>query len=349
MSVTYKNLILYYFSGTGNAAAVCKWMAEYAKKSGVNVVVQSIDRIKTPTIPDLEGKTLIGFIYPTHGFFPIWSMLKFIIKFPKSSSSLTDLFLITTRGGTRVGHLLLPGLAGGSLYVPAFILKLKRYSIKGFLGVDLPISWIAFHPPLGEQSIEKMVRFRKPIVERFFDILFSGRKYYELHYLPLDILVLPIGPLYLLAGKILLSKALYASSNCNGCKICQEKCPSAAIKMKKERPYWTWKCVSCMRCINICPQTAIQANYFYEILLYLIMAWYPLSKLVPIVKPLLIEKFGFLMGKTILWSGCFTFYILLLILVYYLLFYLLKSKTINNLFSVTSFTKYYGRYKGIKE
>lgn len=347
MSLNYKNLILYYFSGTGNAAAVCRWAVKHAKTSGINTNIQSIDRIKTPTIPNVGGKTLLGFAYPTHGFFPAWSMLKFIIKFPKSCTN--DIFLITTRGGTRIGNFLIPGLAGGSLYIPAILLKLKGYSIKGFIGVDLPISWTAFHPPLSPQSIKKIVSFRKPQVEIFIDTLISRHTYYEFHYLLYDLLVLPIGLLYLIAGRMLLPKALYASSNCNGCKICQEKCPSYAIKMKKGRPYWTWKCVSCMRCINICPQTAIQANYLYQILLYLIIIWYPFRKFIPMVKPFLIKSFGFVLGEIILSLGCLIFYFLLLIIIYRLLFYVLKSKIINNLFSITSYTKYYGRYKGPEE
>ncbi len=343
--VNYRNLILYYSSGTGNSAAVSKWMAGIAGTSGLNVISQPIDRIKKPGIPDMEGETLIGFIFPTHGFFPIWSMLKFIIKFPKSR--IKDVFLATTVGGSRINRTLIPGLAGGALYVPGIILKFKRYSIRGLLTIDLPSSWTAIHPPLSSLSIREWMMYSKPKVEYFiYFLLYQEKRDHKLNFRISYLLVIPIGIVYLIGGKIFLAKTLFSSFKCKGCGLCEKRCPVSAVKMKRGRPFWTWRCESCMRCINNCPQQAIQSNIFYLVFLCWITYWYPFKKLFPIVSPVLIDRYGSLLGNIVLWLGWYVFYVLVLILLFRLLFYFLKFKPVNHLFTLSSFTRYYGRYKG---
>ncbi len=310
-------------------------------------MIQPIDRIKTPELPHENEKSLIGFLYPTHGFLPIWAMLRFIIKFPKSR--IKDVFLVAIIGGAKIGKILIPGFAGGALYLPAVILRCKGYSVKGSIDLNLPGSWISIHPPLSSFSINQWIAYSKPRLEYFFNFLFYSEKRHGPNFRISYLLWVPIGIVYLIAGKIFLAKTLYASYSCKRCKICEKNCPVSAIKIKKGRPYWTWKCESCMRCINNCPQQAIQANIFYVIFLFWITTWYPLDTLFPLVVPVLVERFGPVLGRITLWSGWYILYILLLIAIYHLLFYLLKLRPINYLFTVTSLTKYYGRYKGPDE
>ncbi len=51
-----------------------------------------------------------------------------------------------------------------------------------------------------------------------------------------------------------------ASKACNHCGICAQKCPVKAIP--KKRPSYTdeSKCISCMRCVGICPHKARKLN-----------------------------------------------------------------------------------------
>ena len=64
----YDQLILYYFSGTGNARNAAIWIEKIAKEKGLTTYLINIDRFKTIDIPELSEKTLIGFCSPTHGF-----------------------------------------------------------------------------------------------------------------------------------------------------------------------------------------------------------------------------------------------------------------------------------------
>ena len=79
----YDQLIIYYFSGTGNARNAAQWIISVAEERGIKTHLINIDRFKTIDLPVVTDKTLIGFCSPTHGFNLPPIMLKFIRKFPK--------------------------------------------------------------------------------------------------------------------------------------------------------------------------------------------------------------------------------------------------------------------------
>ena len=45
---------------------------------------------------------------------------------------------------------------------------------------------------------------------------------------------------------------------CNGCGLCAKYCPASAISLQNGKPVWKDQYYQCMRCINACPQQAIQ-------------------------------------------------------------------------------------------
>ena len=92
----YNNLIIYYFSGTGNAKNASLWILKVAEENGLKTQLINIDRFKTIDPPELTGRTLIGFCSPTHGFNLPPIVLKFIRKFPKVNNA--DAFILNTRG-----------------------------------------------------------------------------------------------------------------------------------------------------------------------------------------------------------------------------------------------------------
>ncbi len=63
-------------------------------------------------------------------------------------------------------------------------------------------------------------------------------------------------PLYVLGRR---TRRFHALDRCTGCGLCEEICPSGAIRLNGSGPEWTMqRCAHCLGCIHRCPQEAIQ-------------------------------------------------------------------------------------------
>lgn len=51
-----------------------------------------------------------------------------------------------------------------------------------------------------------------------------------------------------------------ADHKCNLCGLCAEKCPAQAISKENPKETDSKKCISCMRCVSLCPQEARKVN-----------------------------------------------------------------------------------------
>ncbi|MDE6915143.1 MAG: 4Fe-4S binding protein [Lachnospiraceae bacterium] len=51
-----------------------------------------------------------------------------------------------------------------------------------------------------------------------------------------------------------------ADNNCTNCGLCAEKCPAQAILKENLKATDKKKCISCMRCVVRCPQSARNVN-----------------------------------------------------------------------------------------
>ena len=79
----YDKLLIYYFTGTGNALATANWISQIAEKQNILVEIRKI----TPSLlvhkNDFSENTLIGFCYPTHGFNAPPVVIEFLLRFPR--------------------------------------------------------------------------------------------------------------------------------------------------------------------------------------------------------------------------------------------------------------------------
>jgi len=337
----YDQLIIYYFSGTGNARNASFWIKEVAEKRGIKTHLINIDRFENIEVPEFSGKTLIGFCSPTHGFNMPPIVLKFISKFPKLKNA--DVFILNTRGGLKLSKLFIPGLSGLAQIFPAIILLIKGIRVVGMQPLDLPSNWLILHPGLRQKVINSIYQRCNKIVNRFANkLLDGGRKYKALWSLPIDLAIAPVAVGYYFIGRFFLAKTLIATDACNQCEICVKQCPVKAIKMVKGIPYWTYKCESCMRCINSCPQRAIEtAHGFSALIVYLASG---------LIIPLFFAQLKSYNLSVITSSSVFLGYLLsllewaiFLMIVfggYKLLHYLMKYKTFNRIITYTSLSKY---------
>jgi ferredoxin/flavodoxin len=338
----YERLIIYYFTGTGNALTAGRWIIDMAKKSGLKTHIHPIDRNYKPDYSLINDRTLIGFLYPTHGFNAAPAMLEFIVRFSRIKNA--GVFLVNTRAGSKLFRWFLPGLSGTAQILPMLILKVKGFKIAGGLPLDMPSNWISLHPGYTQSCIRKMVNRCEKITKGFIIQLIEGRRKFSgmLVSLPVDIAISPISLLYYFIGRFMLAKTFIFSYDCNNCNICVENCPVGAISIKNGKPFWSYKCESCMRCINNCPKNAIQASHLFFAIMILISN-IPFS--------VLIFKYLHLSFNPLIAFIIKSYFCLLLVFfLYSILQRMLTIKFINVIFKYTSLTAYWRHYRapGIK-
>jgi Pyruvate/2-oxoacid:ferredoxin oxidoreductase delta subunit len=347
----YKSLIIYYFSGTGNAKNAAGWIIKQAEENGLTTRLINIDRFEDIEPPDLSRPILIGFCSPTHGFNMPPIVLKFILRFPRTQT--TDVFILNTRGGLKLNRFFLPGLSGLAQIFPAIVLRMKGYRVVGMQPLDLPSNWLLLHPGLRKQVIDSIYSRCNRIVNEFaIEILGGKKKYKALLSLPFDIAIIPISLGYYFFGRFFLAKTLIATDACNNCEKCIDQCPVRAISMVNERPFWSYNCESCMRCVNNCPQRAIETTQTYSAILFLISSM--------VISPLLVGMLEYigvwdLFNRSAftqnIWTLIYTLiFILFVIISYRVLHFLMRFKLVNRIITYTSFSKYrfWRRYKAPK-
>jgi ferredoxin/flavodoxin len=342
--MAYKKLIIFYFSGTGNAKRITSWLSEMALKRGMTVQTFNISKIDTDKIKAMPfgfSDELIIIISPVHGFnFPPIT-LNFIHHFPKGNSHIV---LMNTRAGMRVGNFVTPGVSGATFFWSSFILRRKGHKIVGKIPFDMPSNWISFHPALTDKATKFIHEKMHRKVEKHAGIIFSGQPDYLAHWdIVQDTLVLPVALAYYCFGRFFLAKSFYATKACDNCGICEKECAVRAIKNSETSPYWTLKCESCMRCMNTCPKRAIETTH--GLWFVLAISTSPLSGLFCHLMNLnpLSTCTGFLIWNAILF--------ILLITSYQLQYLLLKNKFFGKLIAFTSLTYYklWGRYYSSKK
>ena len=342
-----KQIHIYYFSGTGNARMVARWMNEEAQNAGLEsrVINVSQNRIAREMTPD----TMLGFISPTHGFNYPPLMIYFLLRMPTTKEH-QPVFLMNTRAGMKFGPLYIPGLSGIALWLAAFILWTKGYHVAGMRSIDMPSNWISLHPGYGPKTIVAIVARCEKKTRHFARQIYSGKKIYRAACdIVQDALISPIAIAYFLVGRFILSKTLYASRACNRCGKCIKECPVKAIYEVADRPYWSFRCESCMRCINNCPQRAIEAGHgmfaaimvlVYTFVISAFYRYFPVSKWGIFNSDSFLDKLArFTLESFIV--------LVFLVFCYRLIHHLRRYRWIDAMITYTSLTKlkFWRRYK----
>jgi ferredoxin len=341
----YSKILIYYFSGTGNAYNIVKWLAaRFSEKSQVISIINIAETDENHVVK-LSDNTLIVFISPVHGFNYPPIMIRFINHFPKGNN---DIVVMNTRAGMLINKYITPGLSGISLYYSSLILKLKGYKIVGMNAFDMPSNWLSLHPSLNTKTVLYIHLKMKAKAEKFADILLRNKTSYPVFYeIIQDLLIMPISIGYYFIGRFILSKTFYANSSCDNCDLCITKCPVKAIVKVENRPFWKLKCESCMKCMSNCPKRAIETAHGF---IFIIAFGFNLliNKTITSIFP---STKAFMNSFVYEWILQAILFILFLLLTYRISHYLLKFKWYERFMVYTSLTfyKFWGkRYKALK-
>lgn len=248
------------FSGTGNALTAARWFLEDADGVGAATALVWMENNARPLPLSDPARTLLVFAFPTHGFCAPWLVLGYLWRFPRVPGA--DVYFVNTRAGVSIGPVLIPGVSGVATWLPIALFRLRGFTIRGALPLDMPHSWIAFGPPNTRAGIERLTLRCRRIVRHASERVLAGRTTFRWSVwltMPLDLALLPVTISYVGVARFILGKTMYASDSCTSCGFCIDQCPLGAIELRDGRPFWTAQCESCMRCMNICPKKAIQS------------------------------------------------------------------------------------------
>jgi len=354
----YKDAIFYVMSGTGNTYRLAGWMQEIITRyNGTSKVVMIEDadfdnELKQPLY------SLVGLLFPTHGFMPPWSMIKFLFRLPKKKGA--PAMCVATRGRINVfGPLFIPGAAGFATFIAAAIMLLKGYRIRAIFSLDMPSNFNNFHWGLHPKNVDAISKKTLGKLERLMARIIDGHRLwftwnnlYEALWcvllfwlIPLLPILLPIG--YLLFGRLFMAKLMFSNNQCVGCGMCAKFCPNKAILMKdignKKRPYWTYHCEVCLRCMGYCKKKAVEAGHSWAILLYFLVSVPAMSYLLSRLNELYykIPRLGYYLPYEIIYIIDF---FTALIISYWVFWHLMRIPAVNTLFTYTTLTRYYRRY-----
>ena len=326
-------------SGTGNSYKCAVWAAESMPRGSVTSLIP----FEKADLKKFRPAGLTALFFPTHGFTLPWAALMFCLKMPRSSKS--PVFISASRAGWFLGPWGLPGMEGTACLIAALILFFKGWDTRGFWGIDMPSNWLDVHPGMNEAHAQYFFDRAKPRIQGFISGLSAGKRIYRsfICWL-LGILLLQISFMYLIFARLMLAKIKFADERCNSCGICSDYCPFGAIKMLgpegKKRPYWKFNCESCERCMAYCPQKAIQAAHSYVFMLYWLI--YGVLGFIPLYFTAKFEILNSVIPGTALgitWALLFFF------TGQWLLHFITRSKAGAVLFSHTTFTRLFKRYR----
>jgi len=350
---SFDTSLLYVLSGTGNTFRVARWVEDLFEKNGIKTHLKFIEDTDWQEGFKHPGRQLTIVLFPTHGFMPPWSMIKFLFAMPRQKKA--KVMSIATRGALWIGPLKIPGAAGFANFFAALVLLFKGYDIQGFFSLDMAANMNNFHPSLTLAAVDGICKKSKRKMAFFLSrvmagkrVLFTLNNLYEGILASLLFWLIPIFPiLYLVYAKTGMAKIMFANNNCVACGMCAKICPNHAIEMKnffgKKRPFWTYHCENCMRCMGYCKKKAVESGHSLALLQTFIMA-------VPVFANLttgLTNSMGGFLGIQNYWLMLLVealYYIPTLFLSYWIFWMLIRIPVVNTIFSITTLTHYFKRF-----
>ena len=358
--ISCKEAVLYVMSGTGNTYRVCRWTEKIAARFKTKSKIIMLEDADFDNDLNRDQTSLVGLFFPTHGFMPPWSMIKFLFKIPKRRR--IPVMCIATRGALRIGSLQIPGVSGFATFFAALMMFLKGYNVRAVFSLDMPSNFINFHWGLHPRNVDNISKKSRIRLEILINRIFNGRSVFltrnnlwEILWCIFLIWLVPLLPIaYLIVARMFMAKVMFSNNNCVGCGMCARFCPNQAILMKdtgtKKRPYWTYHCENCLRCMGYCKKRAVEAGHSWAVLLYFITS-------VPVISFVWVwlhNTLGFYPVTSGYWPmdavyvfnfSIYVIYFLAAVFFsYWLFWHLIRYPVFNSLFSLTTLTYYYRRY-----
>jgi len=226
---------IYYFSGTGNSL----WSASQIEQIiGGALYHIGVEAEKEEIIIEADAVVLV---FPSYAY----GLPLIVRRFVKAAVFKTPyLAAFVTYGSSPRGTL-------GAL---RRILKKKEIDKLFFGRIPSVENYLAIFGPPKAQTLEHRVLMQEKATKEAVRCIIERQENRVNTFCPFSVFV---SWLFSLGVKIFY-RYYRLSDDCNGCGICAQICPVAAIVMKDGRPVFTSRCEHCQGCVNQCPLRAIQ-------------------------------------------------------------------------------------------
>ena len=224
--------MIFYFSGTGNSAWAARQLAHLTGD-------EACDITKLNDLPNMDNAKQIGFVFPVYAWGAPEIMADFAKKLPGTQ--------VFTFGVCTCGE-------DAGLTMKRFS---KLYPLSSSYSLLMPNNYILGSDTDDEGEIRQKIMAARTELERMAQEILRQEEVYRVHEGALA------GVKSHLANfgfnKFARSaKPFFAEDSCNGCGQCARNCLASAISLRDGKPVWAAQCCQCLRCINECPQQAIQ-------------------------------------------------------------------------------------------
>lgn len=224
--------MIFYFSGTGNSAWAARQLARLTGDKANDIT-------NLNQLPDLDSAGQIGFFFPVYAWGAPEIIVEFAKKLPRTQSFT---FGVCTCGGDA-------GLAMKQFS--------KVYPLSSSYSLVMPNNYIIGSDTDNEGEIRQKITAARAELERMAQEIQQQKPVYRVHEGRLAGVKSHLANLGF--NKFARSaKPFFAEDRCNGCGLCMRNCPAHAITLRNGKPIWAAQCFQCLRCINECPQQAIQ-------------------------------------------------------------------------------------------
>lgn len=224
--------MIFYFSGTGNS----QWAAErIAALTGDEV--RDISRLEA--VPDLTREARIGLVFPIYAWGVPEPMVAFVKTLPK-----TDVFSFAVCTCGEEAGLAMKKLSG-------------LYPLRSSYSLVMPNNYIIGADVDDAQTVRRKISAAEAEIQTIAREVLAGQSVCRVH--EGSLAGLKSGFINFGFNRFARStKPFHATDACNGCGQCVRNCPASTISLVHGKPVWGKQCYQCLRCINECPQRAIQ-------------------------------------------------------------------------------------------
>lgn len=241
-------VFIHYFSGTGNTKRAVDIITGDLQKNGFAVKQFTIGRAK-PNFDEKADFHIFG--CSTLSWSAPSLVKKYLQRLPQGK-------------GAKAAVLMVFEVAPGQgILKMEQTLKRKQFDVFFSGGINYPNNWSQMtNPPSSEAAKETLANGDKMALD-FAENFRKGERNLYSKEKSGSFMTHFAAFFFGLFGRRFLGKAYIADSACNRCGLCVKTCPVHTINIAgviREKPHWKFNCEDCARCINICPQKAIQTS-----------------------------------------------------------------------------------------